>query len=240
MMSELQNMQQKPNTNLRDLFKNKKAKTRKQSELSKTEQNRLAKLNGMLDELRRGENVQNRRLATWLTEAEYEGFESDWESQLQIREELSDKPDELKRYEDKLKKAIFNYSRAEGYSTKGKHSTAKKFYNSSDSHCEDALEILQEIVAADASLHIWFDRGLDFGHGSLVDAQLGNLPRVITSRSLDRQTTDSRLMSKREVKIAAVEWAISALLAVEAVDKEERKEQENAKLKEFLQSPFLE
>ena len=233
-------MKQKPNTNLRDLLKNKKAKPRKLSKLSKTEQNRLAKLNAMLDELRRGENVQNRRLATWLAEVEYEGLESDWESQLQIREELNDKPDELKRYEDKLKKAIFNYSRAEGYSSKGKHSTAKKFYNSSESHCEGALEILQEIVDADASLHMWFDRGLDFGHGSLVDAQLGNLPRVITSRSLDRQTTDSRLMSKREVKIAAVEWAISALLAVDAVDNEERKEQESTKLKEFIQSPFLE
>ena len=46
----------------------------------------------------------------------------------------------------------------------------------SESHCEDALEILKEIVDADASLHMWFDRGLDFGHGSLVDAQLGNLP----------------------------------------------------------------
>jgi len=199
----------------------------------------LAKLNGMFGELRRGENVQNRRLATWLTEAEYEEFESDWESQQQIREELKDKPDELKRYEDKLKKAIFNYSRAEGYSTKGKHSTAKKFYNSSESHCEDALEVLQEIVAADASLQMWFDRGLDFGHGSLLDAQLGNLPRVVTSRSLDRQTTDSRLMSKREVKIAAVESAISALIAVEPVNKEERKEQDSAKLSEFLQSPFL-
>ena len=49
-----------------------KAKPRKLSELSKTEQNRLAKLNGMLDELRRGENVQNRRLGTWQTEAEAE------------------------------------------------------------------------------------------------------------------------------------------------------------------------
>ena len=57
MMSEWQDMQQKPNTNLRDLLKNKKAKTRKLSELSKTEQYRLAKLNGMLYELRRGENV---------------------------------------------------------------------------------------------------------------------------------------------------------------------------------------
>jgi len=194
----------------------------------------------MLDELRRGENVKHRWVAIWLTEDEYESFESDWESQQQIREELRDKPDELKRYEDKLKKVIFNYSRAESYSTKGKHSTAKKFYNSSESYFEDTLEILQEVVAAYASLQMWFDRGLDFGHGSLVDAQLTNLPRVITSRSLDRQTTDSRLMSKRQVKIAAVEWAISALLAVETVDKKERKEQVSAKLKEFLQSPFLE
>ena len=73
-MSEWQDMQKKPNTKLRNLLKSKKAKTRKPNGLSKTEQNRLAKLYGMLDELRRGENVQNRRLATWLTEAEYEGF----------------------------------------------------------------------------------------------------------------------------------------------------------------------
>ena len=56
-MNEWQDMQQKPNTKLRDLLKSKKAETRKQSELSKTEQNRLEKLIGMLDELRRGENV---------------------------------------------------------------------------------------------------------------------------------------------------------------------------------------
>ena len=170
-------------------------------------------LTGMLDELRRAGNVQNRRLATWLTEEEYESFLSDWESQLHIR--------------------------AEGYSTKGKHSIANKFYNSSESHCEDTLEILQEVVDADESLHMWFDRGLDSGHESLIGAQLDNLARVVTSRSLDRQTSDSRLLSKREVKIAAVEWAMSALLAVEPVDKEERKEQEGAKLKEFIQSPFF-
>ena len=118
---------------------------------------------------------------------------------------------------------IFHYSRVESYSTKEKHSTAKKFYNNSESHCEGALEILQEIVVADASLQMWFDRGLDFGHGSLVDAQLGNLPCVVTSRCLARQTTDSRLMSKSEFKLAAVEWAISALLTVEVADKRERK-----------------
>ena len=55
-MSECQDMQQKPNTKLRDLLKSKKAETRTLSELSKTEQIRLTKFNGILDELRRGEN----------------------------------------------------------------------------------------------------------------------------------------------------------------------------------------
>ena len=42
--------------------------------------------------------MKNRWSATWLTEDEYESYESDSESQQQIREELNDKPDELKRY----------------------------------------------------------------------------------------------------------------------------------------------
>ena len=79
------------------------------------------------------------------------------------------------------------------------------------------LEILQEIVAADASLHMWFDRVLDFGHGSVIDEKLGNLPSLVTSRSLDRLTTHARLLSKHEVKIATVEMGIRALLAVEPV-----------------------
>ena len=54
-------MQQKPNTKLQDILKSKKAKTRKLSELSKTEQNRLAKLNEMLDELKRYEDKQKRQ-----------------------------------------------------------------------------------------------------------------------------------------------------------------------------------
>ena len=62
--------------------------------------------------------MQNRQLATWLTEVEYESNESDWESQQQIREELKDKPDELKRYEDKLGKATFNNNKASAFERK--------------------------------------------------------------------------------------------------------------------------
>ena len=64
-MNEWQDMQKQPDTGMQDLLKRKKAKPRKLSELSKTKKIRLGKLKGMLDELRRGENVQNRCLATW-------------------------------------------------------------------------------------------------------------------------------------------------------------------------------
>ena len=115
----------------------------------------------------------------------------------QIRKELKDKPDELRRYENKLHQATFNDNKAERFRKKSNQGKPTKFRNLSESYCEDALEILQEIVAADASLHMWFDRGWDFGHGILVDGQLGNLPRVVTSRSQDTQNSESRLMSKR-------------------------------------------
>jgi|TARA_B110000259_G_scaffold59607_1_gene70467 hypothetical protein len=70
---------------------------------------------------------------------------------------------------------------------------------------------------------MWFDRGLDFVRGSLVDAQLGNLLRIVTSRSIDRQATDSWLMSRREVKTVTVEIAMSVFPTVEVDNNKERK-----------------
>ena len=80
-----------------------------------------------------------------------------------------------------------------------------------ESLCEDALEIIQEIVAADASLQIWFDRNLDFAYGSLIDASLGNLPRLVTSRSIEKLSDYSHLVKKIDVKIGVVERAIYSI-----------------------------
>ena len=154
---------------------------------------------------------QNRQLQTWLGVDEYEQIETEWQEQLELREELKDKPSELKRYEDKLKEAIMMRNRSDAYHRKGKKSAAYKLDSKCESLCEDALEILQEIVAADASLQIWFDRHLDFEHGSLIDASLGNLPRLVTSRSIEKLSEDSRLVKKIDVKISIVECAIYSI-----------------------------
>ena len=162
----------------------------------------------MLDELRRGESVQNRRLATWLSADEYAQVDIEWQEQLELREELKDKPDELERYEEKLKQATFYYNRAGGYSSKGKNSTAKTFYSKSESLCEDALEILQDILHYNGYLRIWFDRDISFEPGSDLSADIVSLPRLVTSRSNERLNEDSRITSKKSVKLTVVERVI--------------------------------
>jgi hypothetical protein len=84
-------------------------------ELTAEETKRLNKLEGIADKLKRGENVQNRQLQTWLSEEEYEQLEYEWKEQPELREELKDKPSDLKRYEEKLKqKLLFNLPSKEG------------------------------------------------------------------------------------------------------------------------------
>ena len=168
--------------------------------LTTDETKRLNKLEGIADKLKSGENVQNRQLQTWLSDDEYAQLELEWQEQLELRSELKDKPSDLKRYEEKLREATFNYNRAEGYSSKGKHNTAKKFYTKSESLCEDALEILQEILHNDSSLCVWFDRDISFEVGGDLSADIVSLPRLVTSRSHEKLSDDSRLTSKQIVR----------------------------------------
>ena len=128
-----------------------------------------------------------------------------------MRRELKDKPSDLKRYEEKLRQATFNYNRAESYSSKGKHDTAKKFYNKSESLCEDALEILQEILHSDSTLRVWFDRDISFEVGGDLSADIVSLPRLVTSRSHEKLSDDSRLTSKQSVKLSVVERAMYSI-----------------------------
>ena len=207
-MSEWLDNQKQSNSSIRQLLQERIEKANPRRELTAEETKRLNKLEGIADKLKRGENVQNRQLQTWLSEDEYEQLEYEWQGQLELRSELKNKPSDLKRYEEKLKQATFNYNRAEGYSSKGKHSTAKKFYDKSESLCEDALEILQEILHYDSSLRVWFDRDISFEMGSGLSADIVSLPRLVTSRSHEKLSDDSRLTSKQSVKLAVVERAM--------------------------------
>jgi hypothetical protein len=220
----------KPSSNIRKLLQERIERANPRRELTAEKIKRLAKLELLANKLKRGENVQNRQLQTWLSEDEYAQIETEWQEQLALRETLKDKPSELKRYEEKLKEAIMMRNRSDAYHRKGNKASAYKLDSKCESLCEDALEIVQEIVQHDASLQIWFDRDLDFGHGSLIDASIGNLPRLVTSRSIEKQRGDIRAMSKMQVKLSVVERVISSI----GTDAAQASKDDVSKLEKFL------
>ena len=82
---------------------------------------------------------------------------------------------------------------------------------SNESLCEDALEMLQDILYYNGYLCIWFDRNISFEAGSALSADIVSLPRLITPRSNEKLRDDNRITNKRSVKISVVERAIDAV-----------------------------
>ena len=99
-MSEWHDSQRRPSGYFRMLLQETIEKANPRRELTAEEAKRLAKLEAIAEKLKRGENVQNRQLQTWLSEEEYEQFGYEWQEQLELRNELKDKPSDLKRYEE--------------------------------------------------------------------------------------------------------------------------------------------
>ena len=126
---------QKPSSNFCKLLQERIEKANPRRKLTAEETKRLAKLETIADKLKRGENVQNRQLQTWLSEDEYEQLEYEWKVQLELRSELKDKPSDLKGYEEKIQKATFHANKAEGFRTKGKKQAAESSSALSSRYC---------------------------------------------------------------------------------------------------------
>ena len=60
----------------------------------------------------------------------------------------------------------------------------------------------------DSSLRVWFDRDISFEVGGDLSADIVSMPRLVTSRSNEKRSDDSRLTSKQSVKLSVVERAI--------------------------------
>lgn len=74
-MSEWYDNQKKTRSNFRKLLQEHIEKANPRSYLTAEETKRLNKLKAIAGKLKRGENVQNRQLKTWLNEEEYEQLE---------------------------------------------------------------------------------------------------------------------------------------------------------------------
>ncbi len=197
---------------------------------------RKAKLEAMLERLKRGENVQNRDLRTWLGDDAYAAFEDQCKQQAEFQKEIADKPEAVREYERRLRKAIFAYNKGDAASGRGKHKIAQLNLNRADTLFERALEHLEEIIYSDPSLCVWFDRETVARPENNVCIDPQRMPRVVTSRSMENSGGGimSRLRSKRELKIDAVECEIAAYGAVSVQVDAAQLEQQTAQLERFL------
>jgi hypothetical protein len=70
-MREWYDNQNKSSSSIRQLLQERLEKANPRRQLTAEETNRLTKLEAIADKLKRGKNVQNRQLKTWLSEDEY-------------------------------------------------------------------------------------------------------------------------------------------------------------------------
>ena len=76
-MSEWFDNHKMPTSNIQKLLQERIYKANPRCKLTAEKTKHLAKLEIIADKLKRGENVQNRQLQTWLSEAEYAQINSD-------------------------------------------------------------------------------------------------------------------------------------------------------------------
>lgn len=177
-------------------------------ELTDKEEKKRAKLQKILTKLQNGENVQNRDLETWLTKDEFESISEHWEEQKELREELKNKPAQIKEYEKRFKKAEFAYNKANNHSLQGNRKAAKNGFGNAETQFEKLLDYLEETLHADPSLAEWFDREISFEWGKEPSIDPTGMPRANTSRSSKRQLDNDRTLTKNQVKQRIVETAI--------------------------------
>ena len=70
---------------------------------------------------------------------------------------------------------------------------------------------MQEIRHYNRTLRVWFDRDISLEVGGDLSADIVSLPRLVTSRSQEKLSDDSRLTSKQSVKLAVVERAMYSI-----------------------------
>lgn len=169
---------------------------------------RIAKLRHLLAQLNNNQHASNREMRKALGGSAYDGFESAWQDQLDLREQLRDKPVEIRDYEKALKRAIFLENKAKGARARGAKGT-EKLARAAEAAFEQLYEKLDEIIATDGTLRGWFDREVRSDASNAPDLSSIDAPRVVSAKS--GGGIASGIRGKRETKIAVIEHELERL-----------------------------
>lgn len=198
---------------------------------------KLKKLIAKLDD---GKEVSKRDLRNTIGQDGLEEYEALWEQEKERRSAFDKKPEVIKEYEAILKKADFANSKADGIKLNKRSSrdmsgrySNERLRGQAESIYEDALIRAEEIVTADRSLIVWFDRELDFTVNGTLGADYALVPRIITSRSSTKVSSGMlAVRSKDDIKRELLDMALHR--QNETKISEEDKAKMNEKLKDML------
>jgi hypothetical protein len=186
------------------------------------------KVKALLAKLDSGINVSVRDLQNTLGIAAVEEYKDRWQAELDRREMFTNKPDAIKEYENILKKADFANNRADGIKHIGVRSkvvngvnSKARLRNSAEALYQVALTKVEEMLHADRSLEIWFDRQLDFGFESKLSIDVVGIPRVVTSRSEYKHISGiTAQLTKEDIKHELLERALYEGNTLELTEKQ--------------------
>ena len=176
------------------------------------EEKRKIKLQKLIHQIERGDDVALRELKSALTVDEYLEFDEICKDEKEKHAEL--KPPEIKKYELLLKKAVLSDSKMNIYSKKiykRSEVVIKKLKRSVDVTFQCALEYLQELQSTKSYLWIWMDRDVRFDFVS-SPVSVYDLPRIVTSRSHLVQDRGYKVkLSKRDIKTQVLKDSLNAI-----------------------------
>jgi hypothetical protein len=159
-------------------------------------------------------------------------YKQRWAEQQELRK--MEVPSAVKEYEQMLQEAVMWHGRLDAYSGRnpkvGKVIVSRKqvmddIKNKTDGLFERAYEKLQEIIAADKTLVMWFDRDIDFSFSSDISLDSDGMPRLITSKSANN-LAQGRLQALHGWKTKAQVKLDVMKLALEELEKQERTAEE--------------
>ena len=169
-------------------------------------------------------------------------YKQRWAEQQELRK--IEVPSEVKEYEQMLQEAVMWHGRLDAYSGRnpkvGKVIVNRKkivddMKNKTDGLFERAYEKLQEIIGADKSLMVWFDRGIDFSFNTHLGIDPVRMPRVITSKSLENLSQGQFKTMHNWQTMAQVKLDVMALAFEELAKQERTAEEIEAELKQTQQ-----
>ena len=169
-------------------------------------------------------------------------YKQRWAEQKELRN--IEVPEAVKEYEQMLQEAVMWHGRLDAYSGRnpkvGKVIVNRKKVmedtkNKTDGLFERAYEKLQEIIGADKSLMVWFDRGIDFSFNTHLGIDPVRMPRVITSKSLENLSQGQFKTMHNWQTMAQVKLDVMALAFEELAKQERTAEEIEAELKQTQQ-----